>query len=401
VKSHFRDVLLAANSRMDQNKIGSTRPCKLCLGTAYHFCVVDFNKSCNMAPLNTTNIGVEYFKCRVCELIFTDFFDDWKNDDFKSLIYNDEYLVVDPDYAGARSVANAELFARVLEPVKGAASLLDYDGGGGGFALEMERRGFVGAQSYDPYGENQQLAAETFDIVTAFEVIEHSTNPAATLDEILRKVSSGGLVLVGQTIQPEDIDDIRADWWYIAPRNGHVSFYSHKTLLDFAKSRGLIYRYIGGSFILYRPDTSNMSNKILDGLPSVVEFVSLGAPCPQPCSLGEWHEVENETTQLYRWTAAEEVSLGEVFLEAKTIVVTLPYLMSIGDEFVRGCRLRIGSETAELRPTDLNSLVGTVTLNKPARYQVIQKTPPLRSPVELGLNTDARKLGIAIPCQIP
>jgi len=398
VKSYFKDVLIAANARADQNKVGSTRPCKLCHGVAHHFCVVDFNKSCNQAPLSTTNIGVEYFKCRVCDLIFTDFFDDWDWDDFKSLIYNEEYLLVDPDYAGMRSVTNADLFARVLEPVKGSVSLLDYGGGGGGFASEMERRGFVGAISYDPYGEGRELSIEAFDIVTAFEVIEHSTDPARTLDEILRKVSPQGLVFVGQAIQPDNIDEIRGDWWYIAPRNGHVAFYSHKTLLDFAESRGVTYRNVGGWFILHRAELSDISKEVLAGLPSHFEFVRLGAPPPLLNSLGEWHEVENETTLPFRWTSVDEVPIGDIFLEAKTIIVTIPFLMSIEEDFVRGCRLRIGSNTCNLRSTHLNTLVGSIAVNKSAKYQVILKTPPPKTPFELGISNDGRKIGIAIPC---
>lgn len=398
MKSYFRDALLDANGLSDQKFYKSTRPCKLCAQESHHFCLVDFNKSCNNSALSTTNIGVEYFKCANCELIFTDFFDDWTDEDFKLLVYNDNYLQVDPEFDGTRSTADAAIFAAVCEPCKGLISLLDYGGGMAGFAQEMVRQGYAGAQSYDPYAKNQNLSAETFDVVTAFEVIEHSTTPEKTIDEIMEKVSVGGIAIIGQTVQPDNIDEIRQDWWYIAPRNGHVTFYSHKTLLEYAQSRDLVYRNMGGWFVFHRAELSENSKTIIGRLPAPVQFLRLGAPDSRPFSLGEWHGLEHERDRMFRWTSVQEAPLGEIFFETGTTFVTLPYHMAVNGSILDNSFLKIGGNSFNLRAKSSNNLVAHVQLAQAGLYHVTLATPALQSPAELGLNGDQRKLGIAIFC---
>jgi hypothetical protein len=332
-------------------------------------------------------------------LLFTDFFDQWTNDDFREFIYNDDYVLVDPDYTGVRSVQNATFFANIFEPVKDAIALLDYGGGQGGFAQELRSHGFGDTCSYDPYGEHQELSDGTFDVVTAFEVVEHSIDPERTLDEILAKVSAGGVAIIGQTMQPDNIDEIRDRWWYIAPRNGHVTFYSHRTLLSFARSRGVLYRNFGGWFALHRPTISDSTKRMLARLPGEIGFMDLGAPPAQAGLLGEWHDVEEHTGDPYRWTGSREMPLGDHLFQSNRTALSIRYFMAVEEDFVNNCSLRIGSETFPLRTQSSKELVSTVLLDKPGRYHVTLLTPPPRCPSALGLNADDRELGMAIYCQ--
>ena len=41
---------------------------------------------------------VTYYRCVHCQLIFTDFIDDWTIDEISRFIYNDDYVKVDPEY---------------------------------------------------------------------------------------------------------------------------------------------------------------------------------------------------------------------------------------------------------------------------------------------------------------
>jgi 2-polyprenyl-6-hydroxyphenyl methylase/3-demethylubiquinone-9 3-methyltransferase len=398
MKKHVEDFITAANADTAARAIGSTPVCKLCGSASHAFCSVDFNKSCNNYPLRSSSVLVEYFKCNACELIYTDFFDGWTNDDFRSWVYNDDYILVDPDYAGIRSADNAVQFARILAPAKGALSVLDYGGGQGGFAHELRRHGFAQTLSYDPYGEHQDLADDTFDVVTAFEVVEHSTDPARTLDEILSKVKDDGLAIIGQSMQPDDIDQIRDRWWYIAPRNGHVTFYSHKTLLSYAQSRGVVYRSVGGWFVLHRPAVSDKAKRILEGLPAEIEFIDVGAPRAGAGQLGEWHDCESGTKP-FRWTARPEMPLGKHSFRANRTALSIRYTMAIEAEFAQHCALRIGSETFPLRLESPGHLMAVIHLDEAADYHVTLVTPPPRRPSELGLNGDSRELGIAVFCE--
>ena len=72
------------------------RPCKICRQPAPLFGLVDFNRNCQIpdcVKLPLTGTPVYYRRCNACGFLFTDAFDDWSPDDFKTHIYNGGYLV--------------------------------------------------------------------------------------------------------------------------------------------------------------------------------------------------------------------------------------------------------------------------------------------------------------------
>src|SRR5438067_1688909 len=75
-------------------------PCKICSAPAPFFDIVDFNKGagCNYR-YGPSGIPVIWHRCSACGFLFTPFFDDWTSEDFKRFIYNDDYDIIDPDYA--------------------------------------------------------------------------------------------------------------------------------------------------------------------------------------------------------------------------------------------------------------------------------------------------------------
>jgi hypothetical protein len=78
-----------------------TAPCKICGGEALLFGVVDFNRSCeipNGIALALTGTPIYYRRCGSCGFLFTDAFDNWNKDEFRTYIYNDAYCSVDPGY---------------------------------------------------------------------------------------------------------------------------------------------------------------------------------------------------------------------------------------------------------------------------------------------------------------
>ena len=52
---------------------------------------------------------IYYYKCGVCRFVFTDDFDHFTVDDFKRVIYNDDYVKMDPDFVESRTVMSAKL----------------------------------------------------------------------------------------------------------------------------------------------------------------------------------------------------------------------------------------------------------------------------------------------------
>jgi hypothetical protein len=57
-------------------------------------------------------VPVYYRRCAECKFLFTDAFDDWSIEEFKTHIYNDDYKLIDPEYESARARGNADAVAR-------------------------------------------------------------------------------------------------------------------------------------------------------------------------------------------------------------------------------------------------------------------------------------------------
>lgn len=185
------------------------------------------------APLG---IGIQYYRCTTCGLIFTNVFDQWDYSEFKKYIYNEDYLKIDPDYAHDRPLNNAGVVYDFIKK-KSDVCLLDYGGGNGKFAALLRQKG-ISAESWDPMEENQGHFSEaSFDIVTSFEVFEHTPDPHASTAEALRFLKPEGVFLFS-TLTEESGPPRTTDHWYIAPRNGHITIYTKESLRQLFSQHG-------------------------------------------------------------------------------------------------------------------------------------------------------------------
>lgn len=164
-------------------------------------------------------------------------FDDFTPEDWKREVYNDRYLEVDPDYSGERAERNAPLVASIASQLgltdPGRSSILierprvlDY-GSGNGKLTELLACLPAECAAWDPLGA-QERPSRQFDLVTCFEVFEHTTTPVETAREAVAFIRPGGALLfstmVCDDLGPQELN------WYVAPRNGHVSIHSTKSL---------------------------------------------------------------------------------------------------------------------------------------------------------------------------
>jgi SAM-dependent methyltransferase len=203
--------------------------CKCCNKTADLFGVVDFHRNCEdrrQHPLKLSGIPIYYHRCPNCGFLFTIAFDNFTPQDFSTHIYNDQYILVDPDYAAIRPRQNAQgvhaMFGRFPE-----LRILDYGAGSGQTAQSLRELGFKNVLNYDPFNSTYASPpAGTFDLIICFEVMEHTPQPRQTVTEILRFLQDPGLVLFSTLFQPTNISELGTNWWYIAPRNGHVSLFT-------------------------------------------------------------------------------------------------------------------------------------------------------------------------------
>ena len=217
--------------------------CKCCGALAFRYGVVDFHKNCEMyrrKVLDISGVPIYYHRCPVCQFIFTTAFDQFTKEDFLRHVYNEDYLLVDPDYLEQRSQGNAALLYRLFSNAR-PRRILDYGGGNGVLAESLRAAGFPDVETYDPFVPRHSVRpCDRFDCVVSFEVLEHSTDPAQTLTDINEFLTDAGLILFSTLVQPADIDEHGLNWWYAGPRNGHVSLYTRTSLAMLGQPFGFI-----------------------------------------------------------------------------------------------------------------------------------------------------------------
>ncbi|MDB4931780.1 MAG: hypothetical protein JWM10_4264, partial [Myxococcaceae bacterium] len=193
-----------------------------------------------------------YHRCGACGFLFTTFCDGFSPDDFAREIYNDDYARVDPLYRSFRPEANARLLREVIADACAFAArprLLDYGAGSGALARGLGDRAEV--RSYDPFSAGLAAPpAGRFELVFAAEVVEHVVDPLATFAAMRELLAPGGLMLFSTMVQPADIAEVRAAWWYVSPRNGHVSIYTHRALALACAAAGLRYAALSAEWHL-------------------------------------------------------------------------------------------------------------------------------------------------------
>jgi len=256
ISLNIHDELLAhAVERLSVARESPRIPCKICQGEASPFDVVDFSKSCHAAPypLGLSAIPVMYWQCDRCQFLFTNFFDNFTAEQWQRYVYNDEYAKVDPDYAVDRPHSNARTLRTLLAGQKGSSICLDY-GGGNGLTAELMRKDGWAFDCHDPFGQTDISPDRIgrYNFCSAIEVFEHSPDPVGSLRAIVEKCSPGQLMILIFTELTDGVvsKQTRLSWWYAAPRNGHVSLYSRKSLRILGTKFGLEFATIRGGPIL-------------------------------------------------------------------------------------------------------------------------------------------------------
>jgi len=226
-------------------------PCKCCGDTVKPAFDLDFNRSCEdrKAPIfPPSGEIVAYSRCEGCGFVFTTHFDELTTAEMAAKIYNDDYILVDPEFQSVRPRLTAAQLARTPPDARGTISVLDFGGGRGELARLLREQGFQHADSYDPFFGGSSIPERHYDLVTAFEVFEHTTDPIGTAAQAASFLAPGGFLLFSTLVQPRTA---LPDWWYIAPRNGHISIHTRQSLRAIATDLKLHYIPIDASLHIF------------------------------------------------------------------------------------------------------------------------------------------------------
>ncbi len=365
------------------NALAGAVPCKVCDSPAVFFDVVDFNKSAGGYAFGPSGINLPWHRCDNCGFLFTPFFDDWTPDDFSQFIYNQDYALVDPDYLSARPKRMAEHMAQILAGFKDAR-ILDYGAGANVFAARMMELGFSHVDSYDPFSLPTRPEGR-FDIVLCIEVIEHSPSPHSILADMLSFLVEDGCILIGETLQPPNIDTILCSWWYVAPRNGHVSTYADRTFATLAERAGLIFHRGSGHPHVFLAGARFTELAARCGPP--LTYVRLGAPGHWPAK--GFSGVEGNPGQQFQWTAEPEISWTiDIPGTSPRVQVMIPFAHESRRGFAASCAIEVNGQALSTSFQERSVFAETESLAA-GEALVTLRTGPLTT-------TPGRAIGLAI-----
>ncbi|MBE9007440.1 glycosyltransferase [Fortiea sp. LEGE XX443] len=201
--------------------------CKVCESDAHIFA----------KSIVLSQYEVDYFQCSNCGFVQTEE-PYWLDEAYSDAIARTDIGLVFRNNNLSRRAAHI-----IFNIFDHEAKFLDYGGGYGLFVRMMRDFGFdfywddkfctnLFAKSF----EFDEAKNATYELVTAFEVFEHFTNPIEEIENIL-KISKN--ILFSTEILPQN-NPKPNEWWYYSPHDGqHISIYTIKTLSKIADKYNL------------------------------------------------------------------------------------------------------------------------------------------------------------------
>jgi hypothetical protein len=203
---------------------------------------------------------ISYYRCPNCGFIQTEE-PHWLDKAYSDVIAKTDIGLV------SRNIQYANLIEKlILNLDLNLCTGLDYGGGYGMFTRLMRDKGF---DFYwcDDYCENlfangfEGDLKKKYDIITAFEVLEHLPDPQSTLKGLIENSRCAFF----STCIHDYKDASFLDWWYRAEYSGqHISFFTTKAMEYLAKQYKRKYYYIESQSIHIFSDIEMDQKKLLD-----------------------------------------------------------------------------------------------------------------------------------------
>jgi Methyltransferase domain len=207
---------------------------------------------------------VRYFQCPRCRFVQTE------RPYWLAEAYSTALVAADVG-AVQRNIELAATTQAVLQQFFDAGGrFLDYGAGYGVFVRMMRDRGFD-FRWQDKYASNLLSIGfeaapgdDGFELVTAFEVLEHLEHPVEEVGEMLRR---GRALLCSTQLLPPGSPK-PGEWWYYAPSGGqHIALYTREALAELARRFGRHLVSNGSSLHLFseRPVSERLFRAVLRG----------------------------------------------------------------------------------------------------------------------------------------
>lgn len=165
-------------------------------------------------------IGREYWRCKICALIFVPPEFHWDAQAEQQIYQQHENHPDDPGYRRFLTRAAEPVLRLVAPHAKG----LDFGCGPGPTLSLMLQEAGLDCANYDLYfASDPRCLMQKYDFITSTEVFEHLREPAAVLKQLVACLKPGGLLVI-MTQRPLDQAAFQA-WHYLMDPT-HITFFS-------------------------------------------------------------------------------------------------------------------------------------------------------------------------------
>ncbi len=187
----------------------------------------------------------DYFQCGYCRLVFVPKSHWLSRDDEKAVYDLHENNELDRGYRRFLSRLTKPMLERLPPHQKG----LDFGCGPGPALSVILKEAGHQVSLYDPfYFNHPSLLEQTYDFITATEVVEHLHHPARVFTSLFEQLNPGGWlgVMTKQVIDQQAF----ATWHYIRDLT-HICFYSQPTFEYIARKFKADLFFEGNDVILF------------------------------------------------------------------------------------------------------------------------------------------------------
>jgi len=201
-------------------------------------------------------------------------------------------------------------------------------------------------------------------------------------------LADDGCIILGETLQPPNITDLRCAWWYAAPRNGHCSTFADRTLGLMAEQAGLLL-HTGREPTLHalrRGDRFTDLARRVGG--PLRQYRRIGAP--GEANAPGFSGVEPMHNGPFQWTTDRRIAWELRDVQADVLHLSIPFAHQYRANYAAECRVRVNGQDARSVVRESMIMAEASGPFPGGEVSVELHTPPLKDSVS------GRQIGLAL-----